>query len=531
MPDDQFPPAEEAQNIELLWPVVPRGDVDGALDWFSGVMALDVDHEVWQQLQDAPPAQREPAVRAYAHELFHWFQFATLGFMHDWAAELFDLLRPVVKRVQSDFAPEDFAGVKRLIRQGPALLSAAEDQALRAHFRQIDAPSRSGLTARAIFESHAYFVERKLTYVMKRSSDWTPHLRTAPAPVYRVAFDALAFLAGYAVAYEWFPAVASVSLCCRRPVGAFERLALALARDPAAKEMKAEPGTAREMISFLQGQLPGTPLFTPIEQLTVTHPVFSGAAQAVSRAVAEGACDVYQLLARPDLQVMKLRERHALEPPIIFRPAPPTKLAVEAPEGYTEGSVLALFALGAVGQRLTQEAANQARAEGQRLVDRLSWIVRDHDLILGDLAVDDLRSGDPGRMLMIFEPKDRAVERPTMWGRLILRMPKELDPSQESPLPLVPEVRRLFRAIHDRLPMFPVYLAPAPSGLYDWFGSIAPEESMSDQGVDISHPAVAKLVEDSQHAIEDYGRSADLNPWLAIQNLFAPLLELPPVES
>src|SRR4051812_18694893 len=103
--------------------MVPKNDVDGSFDWFAGVLTLDIEYETWLNLASAPEDVRVRAARVHSHELFHFFQFVTMAFMHEWAIGLFGLISPPVKRVQAAFDPEDFAAVKQLIADGPTLLT------------------------------------------------------------------------------------------------------------------------------------------------------------------------------------------------------------------------------------------------------------------------------------------------------------------------------------------------------------------------------------------------------------------------
>jgi hypothetical protein len=512
------PPLEEAQYVELLWPVVPTGEVDGALDWFSGVMAMDISHETWQNLDAAPREVQERASRVYQHEQFHFLQLVTMGFLFDWAADLFDLLRPVVQRVQPEAQREDFSGVKRLVSEGAQLLSANEAAALGEHFLKLDRPGRSGLTTRAILESHAHFAERRLNYRIGEPHEWTPHLHQAPTPVYRVAFDFLAFAAGYLPAYHWFSLAASMSLCSADPVDAFERLALALADDEEAAALSGD-GDLAAMVDFVLEQLPDVSWSTPLQGTPRQHPMFTGVAHTLAQAWNAGQFDLFRFFARPDLELPSLLKQSRIELPIIFSPAPPSRLAIQAPSRAEEPVVLAMFMMGAVGRQLTRAAESASQARGEESIARLAWLVRDHTPVLSDLAYEDLQSGSPDRMLGIFDPRgENAVKA---WGRIILRVPREIDPTQDVMLWRVPEARRLLRAIHQQLPTFAVYLG-LPYGPYEWFGSIGLEEGEDEP--DWSSPRIHGLVADTERAIHAQAEAIGQNAWLLAQCLWGPWL-------
>lgn len=513
-------PIEEAQYAELLWPVVPTGEVDGALDWFSGVMALDVSHETWEKLGDAPPEVQAQVARVYWHELFHFVQLVTMGFMHDWAADLLALIRPAVLRVQAKTQEGDFSGLKRIIRLGPQLLSEAEAESVGRHFLKLDEPGRSGLTTRAILESHAHFAERRLNHDITESFHWTPHLHDAPTPVYRAGFDFLAFAAGYQPAFHWFPLAASLSLCTADPVDTFERLALALADDEAARALTSdEDAGVSAMVEFALAHLAGTPLSTPLNGTEREHPVFTPVSYALAAAVKQGEFDVFRCYARPDREIMPLLERGLVRVPILFRPAPPARLAIQSLQGVPEPQILAMFVLGAIGRQLTRTAESAALARGDASIGRLAWLIRDHTPVLFDLARDDLESGDPERMLRLFDP--RHGNTLAAWGRIVLRVPPEIDPTQDALLYRVPAARRLLQAIHRQMPGFPVYLG-VPYGPYEWFGCIGHDSALEEP--DWSGPRIRALVADAERAVHAHAESIGQNAWLAVQCLFRPWL-------
>lgn len=512
------PPMEEAQYVELLWPVVPTGEVDGALDWFAGVMALDISHETWQHLGAQPPAVQSHVARVYAHEVFHFVQLVTMGFMHDWAADLFQLVRPVVLRVQQGVQAGDYAGIKRIIKLGPALLSDAEAEAIERHFLKLDSPGRSGLTTRAIIETQAHFAERRLNHEIEQSFQWTPHLRDAPAPVYRVALDVLAFVAGYEAAFHWFSLAASMSLCTANPVETFERLALALADDDAARALSSsQADDVPRMVDFVLESLPDVAWFTPLQGTGKEHPVFTPVAQALAAMANAGTFDLFRFFVRPDGQIMPLLKQKLVEAPILFKPAPPSALAIQTMDGVSEGTILAMFVLGALGHRLTRTAESASLARGDASMARLAWLVRDHTPILVDLAGEDLHSGNPERMLRLFDPANENTR--AAWGRIVLRVPAEVDPAQDVLLWRVPTARRLLRAIYRRMPGFPIYLG-VPFGPLEWFGCVGHDST--DVEPDWSGPRIRGLVAEAERAIHEHADSVGQNPWLVVERFVRP---------
>jgi hypothetical protein len=509
--------AEDAQYVELLWPIVPHGDIEGSLDWFTGVMALDVDYETWQNIGNATAELREHAVRVYSHELFHSLQIATMGFLHDWAADLFAMIRPVVARVQAGHAPKDFAAIKRLIARGSSLLTPAEQQEMLEHFRKIDRGGRSSLTTRAIFEGQAFFVERMLNYKIPDGGELVRHLAAAPRPVYRVAFDFLACATGLPAAFEWFSFVASMSLCTSDPVNTFERLAVALGAAFSAGELPT-PADATDMGQFVKPFLDSADWSTPLAGVDKTHPVFSGTARALGEAEKQKLFDLFQFFRSPHNAINDMQQWSVPSVPIIFKPVPPTKLAIQVPPNMDETSVLVLFTIGAVGRQLTRAPAAQSAKEGDRNIDRLSWLISEHELMFYTLADEDVRSGDPGRMIKLFEPNDGAgPQKMTLWGRVVLGVSETIDPTGAAYLPQIPEARRLVSALHEKLPMFLLYLTPR-FALYEWFGSVPTTLDANGQ-LKTDDPLVRRLVDEADAAMNEAAAAVGQNPWLAIHQL------------
>lgn len=506
--------------VELLWPVIPKGDVDGSLDWVSGVMALDVDTGTWADLNNAPAEARNAAITAYRHEYFHLIQLSVMDYLGDWAAQLFNLMRPAVRRVNDDLQANGFAVIKKLIEEGSSLLSGEERDAIGEHYRHLDTPGDSGLTARSILECQAYFVERRFHYEFQRSSDWTGHLASAPAHMYRIPFDFLAYATGYGVAYEWFCLIASASLCSSDPVATFELLTLELAADDDAKKIRNDGTTAVEMVQFVRRIFPDTHWSTQWDD--TTHPVFTRTSNRLRKAIAEGEVDGALLLCRPDLLLDTIDQLDGMEVPIIFKPMPRRQLGVTVPPDSDFGAALGLFTMGAVGRQLTQFAAIASQEVGAAAIEKLTWLIREHDQILCKLAYADLVSGSPDRILQVLDPlNDLSEVKPKSWGRWVLLLPEELDPRQDRHLPTVPEARNLLRAVYRKLPMFPVYLAPQ-AGLYDWIGSVAPDDARDGEKINILHPQVVNLFTEAERAIVKCGAKLGQNPWLAIQCLFGP---------
>lgn len=520
---------DEAEYVELLWPIVPTGDVAGSLDWFTGVLALDVAHEVWRNPETAPRELVEAAHLTFSHEFFHFVQLTTMGFLHRWAARLYHLVLPAFERTkdpQGRVFGQSFAVLKAMIREGSTRLTADERHSLEQHFSVLDTPSACGLTIRAVFEGQAYFAERTANYQIQRPSDWTPHLKAAPDPIYRIAFDFLAFAADYSLAYEWFSLMAAVSLCSERPADSFERLAITLGQADAAQTIWRDLQSDGARLQFLQGLIPDAACASPLEwvaQPQALHPMLAKAVEKLADATNEKRFDPVSLFAHPGSGLLRLAESDVIEVPIIFRPAPPSKLAIQAVSGSDEGTTLALFTLGATCRQLVRAIAAESEEVGCKRIEEVSWLVRDHTPVMMDLALEDLVSGDPSRMVMIFAPKAETAEKlTTLWGRVVLRVPPELDPTQDALLPTVPQARRLAQALHRRLPMFPVYLLPQ-GNFYEWFGSLAPDEALIGTTVDVLHPDVQTVAREAERAIYASAAQAKKNPRLAVQRLLAPL--------
>jgi hypothetical protein len=505
----------DAEHVEVLWPVVLQGGAAGSFNWFSGVLSLDVDHAVWKA-RDGSSREYVRAARAYVHEYFHGLQLYTMSFPYLWAAELYALIQPVLKRFRTEDT-DDFSGIVAIIQQGSQSLSEDERSSVREHFLRWDEASASGLTARAILEGQAYYVERVFLHDLDQVSDWTPHLHSAPTPTYRVAFDHLTFCAGATAAFRWFPLAASVALCTSHPADAFDRIAITL-RDMRAGELDPrDESTAHDMMAALARPLIDLGVATAAEAWTLFrtgHPVLHETALRVNDADPGST----ELFAVPQDHVSTMMK--SVPPVVIFRPHPPHHLAIETREGMDEAETLVLFVVGAMGNQVCRDAAVAAEEVGERRIQRIEWLIRDHVPIMFTLSSNDLDSGEPNelaRVLRLAEPREHMRG----WGRLVLRLPDEVDPDQDVFLPTIPEARALLKETAQRHPAFPIFLHPQ-IGVLDWFGANADDDALGQDGtVDIAHPSMLETARSAALGIENFGQSAGQNVHLLAQALTA----------
>jgi len=505
--------------VELFWPMIPRGDALGSLDWIGGVMSLDISHETWQSITEAPAELKTEALRVYSHELFHFLQLSTMRFMHDWAKELANEVRTVLLRVR----PGDMSTLGDVIARGHKVLTEAENATLEAHFMKLDTPGVGGLTPRAIFEGQAFFVERMVNYDISESHHFTAHLERAPEAIYRIALDFLSHAVGYHVALEWFSAIASASLCTADPVSAFETLSVQLRASPQLGSIKRDPNGMADMWTFVQQALSeaGFELGLIDAEERPGHPIFTGVAHELQTKEARGEFHHMAFFAQPETTIRVLIGTWGIELPIVFRPQPPSKICIQSPSRLDEGSLLALIALSAAGRQITRAAATKSKRFGQAKLAELTWLVAEHNAPVLDLTTEEVRAGDAARLVRLFaSDDDQERTRHTYWGRLIVRAPVTLDPTQDAPLPHVPGCRELVRAFHARMPAFPLFLRP-DHGFFDWFGCLAPEAACVDGGLDVANREVIELMASTREAMCAHAVARNQNPWLLLECFFA----------
>jgi hypothetical protein len=514
---------EEFVYIEHFWPALPKGDSDGALDWFSGMMTLNVPHETWLDLESAPIGLKNKAIATYVHEMFHVFQFSSFGFMHDWAADLFQFVQPVMKRHGPGSGPGDFSGMKRMVDSGSALLTDEEREALRKHFGKLDSPGKSGLTTRSLFEAHAYYCEKLYNFDLKQSSDFMPHLYGTSDPVYRVAFDFLIYVVGPKMAFEWFPSLIAMSLSTADPVDTYEYLAFALLKaETEVKDLSAGIENAHAMIGFLIKALLGTPRTNPWQDGGKRHITFTPISKALQSAEKQGIIDQHAFFACPHTEVQRALENMRIELPIIFRPAPPAKLAFQKPELMDTEQFKVLVSIAAIGQQLTGAISTESERAGSIVLERLSWLTRDHRSVTFALAMADLESGNPGNLVEFWKLAGADTnQKARLWGRIILRLPDEIDPTGDLYLSQHSLGARLIQAIYKELPMAVAYLMN-PHGFEDWFGSILSDEFKKTAPEWMRfHPEFKKIRTETIDAIQNAGNSIGCNAWLVHERLFA----------
>jgi hypothetical protein len=492
---------KDSRNIDLLWPLVLKGDAAGSLNWLSGVISMDVSCSTWRESQTASDELTE-AIRIYIHERFHAMQIGTMSFPQLWATTFRDIITPIAKRFAG--GPGDFSGIRRMVNAGTACLTPEEARDLALHFQAWNSTGPQGISARCVLEGQAFFVERRTTYGIKRLPEWMPHLDSAPSPIYRQAYDFLTYWIGHK-AFRWFSLACSLSLCTSRPGEAFERLATEMNSVLAGDIPQNQDEATQYVMGALLPKLLDLGITAAPEAMSILH---CGHAQfeSSSRYLLEKGFDFVDFFADPTAVMTQLVMNRDI--PILFRPEPPSKLLIEHPQGMDEITAMALFMMGATANGLCRDVYAVAEHEEDLLLEQVAWMRRSPLPVRYTLSASDLMTGEPVEFFNDF-PTDSLKERRELWGRLYFELPPGIG-GDDAFLPAVPEARRLLRSIEEKCPAFPILLN-ADLGLVDWLGSVCDSDAVHENSIEINHNSVMDAARRAALAIGTFGRDLHQN--------------------
>lgn len=521
------PEQSDASYAELLWPLVLGGSAVGRLEWSTGVVSLDITHEVYASMSEARSQEQRRGATAYAHEMVHVFQLATCGFPFQWADQLRSLIQPALVRLRKD-RRDDFAPVLEAMSLGSSAFTVEEASALRAHYGKIDAPNSVGLTTRCLMETHAFVVQRRMKYQVSGYSDLAQHLADAPSAEYRAAMDALAFTIGPTAAFEWFSLICAVALCTEHPAVSYNRILRALSDSPGLLPDTLAPKNAlqaqRDLADLVEDDLIGSSAQAAEGRRSQRTPL-TRLVSNVNRAANEGF-DFIWCLAAPHVELVRLVQY--LHVPVFLRPREPQGFAVQLPPGMERDTGLALLAVAATTVQLTRSIEATSRSVGAQAVAGLDWLQGDRQPVMFQLDLQALTEQDNLALLNLSDPGTNSAvsgrEMARLWGRIVLYAPPELDPEGESTLSALPAAREYLNRLAEKFPAFPVVLAwgEGISGFVDWFGSLVPQ-AVHGNAVMVQHPALREAVEEATRAIYGLGERVGQNPTLVVQLLQSPL--------
>ena len=207
---------------------VLRPDGWAYLDWVTGVVRIDARRDEWERLQEQFSSRDQVSaheltakevllLETVTHEVTHFFQVCTTGYLYRVALDLFAAL--------TDALPADIKSVEELpesiIEHVAGRLNSIKEE-------RLCAPGPRELDVLSIVESAAFMIQK-----LSHNPDLTPQeyqraLAGQPS-VYRTAYDLACEYLGEA-AFGTYPVLASLSLWTERPadslIGLCEGLAV-----------------------------------------------------------------------------------------------------------------------------------------------------------------------------------------------------------------------------------------------------------------------------------------------------------------
>jgi hypothetical protein len=193
---------------------VPKG-VAGYLDWSTGLLRVNATHEVWQRIvasKDLSKLQQweRDIVEVVTHETIHFMQIVTTGWLYQFAVELFELIKSCIP-----FPVKDFSQIPKVPPPGPAAR-------IRNHLARLDVAGANSVTVRSLVECQAVLAQLQTHWKSTDHESFVKRIHESHLPQeYRAAYlSAVKHLDRHA--FESYPFISNMALCCRDPVTSFE---------------------------------------------------------------------------------------------------------------------------------------------------------------------------------------------------------------------------------------------------------------------------------------------------------------------
>jgi hypothetical protein len=236
------------------------------------------------------------------HELTHVLQMATTGFCYDLSWRLFMVL---IDALQEEPGLLELWSIRE--KYSPRVRAVLDD---------LDREGPKGLSAREIIEGAAFFAQ-KVTHLPNRGPKRYAQIVVdeAPSDRYSVAYRLADARLGHD-APTFFPHVANLALCTKRPEQVFDRLLL---KWRAASRTDIER-SHREGVALLKRDFSEITLGTPADQIAAgkVQPILSRMVELLSELILKGAVSELALLSGEPLTRPAI---DALMGPVLFKPA------------------------------------------------------------------------------------------------------------------------------------------------------------------------------------------------------------------
>jgi len=348
--------------------------VAAQLDWATGIVGVNTSQQEWLRLVDrygdknsAQVSQRESELlETVTHELTHFLQIVTTGYLYRFAVNLYYQIGAWISTVGKDKLSTD-ERVRVLLKT--AIPNSISKQ-VRATLGQLDVEGPEGLTTRAIVESSAFFVQKRVHWPEWDVKKYRRVLDdTCPAPAYRSAFDvASSILRDEAL--EAYSYITFLALCTDDPPRAFITLCHRTAELGLATGHVVRVGA----ISRLLDDKDWAPLGTAAEQAASLkeHPVYTVAVRRLDSLHGSGAISLDAYMATPYDLTDRLVDEAVR--PMVFTEGPgryaaaiPPQLWSEDPDEARDAKVKSLVTIAAVYTRILREGVRPTNVTGSRV--------------------------------------------------------------------------------------------------------------------------------------------------------------------
>lgn len=307
-----------------------RPDGWAYLDWVTGVVRIDSSREEWEcvrrQLNSRDHVSAHELtpkevllLETVTHEVTHFFQVCTTGYLYRVAQELYAVL--------VDALPTDIKSIDELpasvIEHAAGRLTAIKEE-------QLCAPGPRGLDVVSIVESAAFMIQKLHHYPALTPQEYQWTLAGQPS-VYSAAYNVAREYLGEQ-ALGTYPVLASLSLWTEHPAESLVGLCEGLAAHSAESRKEIQFGHLVDALCRVGGFI-GPPWLGSARR---DFPEYDVSIRRLDRLADEGRFDRQAYLLRPFLDENVRTLADEAMPPIIFNEDDAGRLAFRWPPSWSE---------------------------------------------------------------------------------------------------------------------------------------------------------------------------------------------------
>jgi len=346
---------------EVLSRITPPSNIAAYLEWSTGILRINATQEAWRRLferggdADLPPDEQE-LLETVTHEMFHVVQIINTGYLYQLVTQL---QVEIDEWLRSCNPPAEDDDVVRAFLTMPVPPELSES--VRGWIAELDTPGAEAITTRAIVESSAFLVQKR---IFDHHFTHDAYLKTlddsCPSPDYRHPYDVAARYLGNATV-DAYPLVACLALCTLKPAEVLAPLCEEASRQQlishssgnTAMDIDGLIGLSRHFPSFV-----GTAAQLS-EMLPLAHPVYARGVAVFKELAGTNQYAQWAFMCTPHLLWATLAEPLLRFHPLVFNDTrgrltmiPPAAIRSQMTEQEQEQYALRLVATAAIYARI-----------------------------------------------------------------------------------------------------------------------------------------------------------------------------------